>query len=70
MLAGRLAKGVITLNNVAAQQQTVLEGAYAAEASSTGPASWAYTALTTPKSNLYSRIWFKIISRGANENRA
>jgi len=48
------------------QQHTVREGAFAAEANSTGPASWAYTLLGTPKNDLYAQTWFKIISKGAN----
>jgi Bacterial Ig-like domain/Bacterial Ig domain/Calcineurin-like phosphoesterase len=53
-------------NGLTVQQQTVLEGTFAAEANSTGPASWAYTLLGTAKNDLYARTWFKIISKGAN----
>jgi fibronectin type 3 domain-containing protein len=64
--SGNLSGWVNQGNGLLAQQQTVLEGTFAAEANSSGPASWAYTLLGTPKNDLYAQVWFKIISKGAN----
>jgi hypothetical protein len=48
------------------QQQEVFAGGYAARATSSGTATWAYEQLSTSQSELYYRTRFKIISQGAN----
>ena len=48
------------------QQQEVYAGSYAARATSTGPASWAYQQLSATQSELYYRVRFKIVSQGPN----
>ena len=48
------------------QQQSVLEGAYAARGTSNGSAAiYAYKQLDTAQSDLYYGTWFKISSQGA-----
>ncbi len=48
------------------QQQEVFAGGYAARATSSGAATWAYAQLNPAQSQLYYRSRFKIISQGAN----
>src|SRR5262249_389251 len=64
--SGNLSNWTNQGNGLIVQQQSVLEGAFAAEANSTGPVSWAYTLLGTPSTDLYPQTWFKIMSKGAN----
>jgi hypothetical protein len=51
---------------LATQQQEVYAGNYAARATSTGPASWAYQQLSATQNELYYRVRFKIVSQGPN----
>lgn len=48
------------------QQQQVYAGVYAARATSTGTATYAYKQLSQTQNDLYYRLWFKLISQGAN----
>lgn len=55
-----------SVSGLTIQQQQVYAGVYAARATSTGTATYAYEQLLQTQSNLYYRLWFKIISQGAN----
>ncbi len=58
-----------TNNGVVAQTQEVFAGQYAARATSTttsDPAAWAWEQLSTPRTELYYKTRFKIVSQGAN----
>jgi hypothetical protein len=48
------------------QSQDVYNGTYAAQASSTGTATWAYKTLDAGQTNIYYRLRFKINSLGSN----
>ena len=50
------------------QQQEVFSGSWAARATTTGPASWAYRSLASPQASLYYRIRFKIVSQSTTAN--
>jgi chitodextrinase len=55
-----------TNNGLTVQQQTVLEGAYAARGTSTGAAAvYAAKTLSSTQNDLYYTTWFKIFSQGA-----
>lgn len=63
---GDLSKWTNTNPGLIAQQQTVLEGVYAARDTSTGAtAIYAYDQLSTAQNDLYYNTWFKIFSQGA-----
>jgi hypothetical protein len=47
-------------------QGMVFDGAYAARATSTGSAKWAYRQLGTPQNNVYYRLRFKLINLVSN----
>jgi len=55
-----------SVNGLVVQQQEVYAGAYAARGTSSVTATYAYKQLSTPQNELYYRIWFKIVSQGAN----
>ncbi|HEY9529536.1 MAG TPA: metallophosphoesterase [Anaerolineales bacterium] len=48
------------------QQQDVYAGTRAAQAISNGTPTYAYKTLSQPHDELYYRLWFKILSQGAN----
>jgi len=48
------------------QQQQVYAGSYAARATSSGAAAYAYKTLSTTPTDLYMRARFKILSQGAS----
>ena len=48
------------------QGQEVYAGSWAARATTTSAASWAWHSLSSTQTNLYYRIRFKIVSQGAN----
>ncbi|HEX6287729.1 MAG TPA: hypothetical protein VFZ66_00990 [Herpetosiphonaceae bacterium] len=48
------------------QQQEVFSGLYAARATSTGTATWAYKTLSATQTELYYRVRFKLLSKDAN----
>jgi len=54
------------VNGLVVQQQEVFAGAYAARATSTGSAVFAYKQLSTVQTELYYRVRFKIISQSTN----
>ena len=51
---------------LAAQQQEVYDGLYAARQTSTGAATWAYKQLSSTYPSVYYRLHFKIISMTSN----
>jgi glucose/arabinose dehydrogenase/PKD repeat protein len=51
---------------LAAQQQQVSTGSYAARATSTGLATYAYEQLPTTRTDVFDRFRFKVISQGSN----
>ncbi len=58
-----------SVNGLVVQQQEVFAGAYAARGTSSGAATYVYKQLSTPQSDLYYRIRFKVISQGNNSLR-
>ncbi len=55
-----------TVNGLVLQQQEVYAGARAVRATSSGSPTYAYKQLSQTHDELYYRLWFKIMSRGAN----
>jgi Big-like domain-containing protein/calcineurin-like phosphoesterase family protein/fibronectin type III domain protein len=55
-----------SVSGLTVQQQQVYAGLYAARATSSGTATYAYEQLSRTQNELYYRLWFKIISQGAN----
>lgn len=51
---------------VISQQQEVFAGSYAARASTTSAAAYAYRSLPSTQSNLYYRVRFKVLSQGSS----
>jgi hypothetical protein len=62
--SGDLSKWVVPLpNGLVVQSQDAYVGTYAAQASSTGTATWAYKQLDAGQSEIFYRLRFKIISQ-------
>jgi hypothetical protein len=55
-----------SVSGLTVQQSHVYAGQYAARSRSTGTATYAYKQLSQTQNKLYYRLWFKIISQGAN----
>jgi hypothetical protein len=56
-----------TVNGLVVQQDEVYAGDYAARGTSTGTPTYAYKQLSQTYGELYYRLWFKIVSQGANQ---
>ncbi len=54
------------VSGLTVQQAQVYAGLYAARATSTGTAAYAYEQLSQTQNELYYRLWFKILSQGTN----
>jgi glucose/arabinose dehydrogenase len=63
--SGNFSKWTANMGLVA-QKQVVFAGSYAARATSTGAATWAYTQLSSSKTDLYDRFRFNVVSQGAD----
>jgi hypothetical protein len=55
-----------TVSGLVLQQQQVYAGVRAVRGTSTGTATYAYEQLSQTQDELYYRLWFKILSQGAN----
>ncbi len=55
-----------TYGGMSVQSSNVLSGDYAARATTTGDATWAYKTLATARSDLYFRVWFNMLNQGGN----
>ena len=55
-----------TVSGLVLQQQQVYAGMNAVRATSTGTATYAYKQLSQAQNELYYRVWFKVLSQGAN----
>ncbi len=55
-----------TVNGLVVQNAQVLTGSWAAEAAGTNAAAYAWENLTTPRTELYANLHFKVLSQGAN----
>jgi chitodextrinase len=55
-----------TVNGLTVQQQELLSGSWAAEASGNGTSAYAWKDLSTPRNELYLQLHFKVLSQGAN----
>jgi hypothetical protein len=48
------------------QTQELRTGTYAARETSTSSSTWAYKTLSSTQTDLYYRLWFKVLSQGSN----
>jgi len=65
---GSLSRWTAVTGPLVAQQQQVFSGSWAARATSTGAATWAYKRLDASQASLYYRIRFKVVSQASNVN--
>ncbi|HLO34187.1 MAG TPA: DNRLRE domain-containing protein [Anaerolineales bacterium] len=55
-----------SVSGLTIQQQQIYAGLYAARGTSSGTATYAYEQLSPTQGKLYYRLWFKLLSQGAN----
>jgi chitodextrinase len=60
--------GWLGVTGLVVQEQEVFSGSWAARATSSGPAAWAYRPLPSMPTNVYYRVRFKLISQSATVN--